>query len=209
VTDLTDLPRVEPRPEAKRLGGIEANELLTSSVAALLTILLLAEALTIIDIGGLLSAHMFIGLTLIPPVALKLASTGYRFVRYYAGAPAYRAKGPPQLALRVLAPVLVAATAMVFATGIWLLLLGHHSDLVLMLHKVAFFIWGAVFGVHFLAYLPRAARSLRTAWVSTTPRSLTGARVSALPVAISLAAGLALATALLSLIGDWVGANRF
>ncbi len=43
---------------------------------------------------GLLVAHMFIGLVLIPPVLLKLGSTGYRFARYYTGAPAYRAKGP-------------------------------------------------------------------------------------------------------------------
>ena len=47
--------------------------------------------------GGLVSAHMFIGMVLIPPVLLKLASTGYRFVRYYTGSQAYRAKGPPPL----------------------------------------------------------------------------------------------------------------
>ena len=52
---------------------------------------------------------MFVGLLLIPPVVLKLASTGYRFVRYYAGARAYREKGPPPLPLRLLAPVLVAS----------------------------------------------------------------------------------------------------
>ena len=118
---------------------------------------------------GLLGPHMFIGLMLIPPIALKLASTGYRFVRYYTGAPVYVAKGPPQLALRVLAPVLVATTVMIFVTGVWLLLLGHRSDQVLMLHKVAFIVWSGVFGVHFLAYLPRAGRSLRAAW-ATAPR---------------------------------------
>jgi hypothetical protein len=209
VTDLTDVPRTEPSRGAKRLGGIEANELLTSSVAALLTILLLAEAATIVDIGGLLRAHMFIGLMLIGPLALKLSSTGYRFARYYRGAPAYRAKGPPQLVLRVLAPVLVATTVMIFATGIWLLLLGHHSDQVLMLHKVAFFIWSAVFAVHFLAYLPTAARSLRAAWVPTGQRhAVTGTAVSALLVVVALAAGIALALSLLSLIGDWHGRDR-
>ena len=106
---------------------------------------------------GLLGPHMFIGLVLIGPVALKLASTGYRFVRYYTGAPVYVAKGPPHIALRALAPLLVATTVMIFVTGVWLLLLGHHSDQVLMLHKVAFIVWSGVFGVHFLAYVPRAA----------------------------------------------------
>ena len=36
---------------------------------------------------------MFIGLLLVPPVLLKLASTGYRFVRYYSGAPPTARRG--------------------------------------------------------------------------------------------------------------------
>ena len=147
---------------------------------------------------------MFIGLVLIGPVALKLASTGYRFVRYYTGAPVYVAKGPPHVALRALAPVLVATTVMIFATGVWLLALGHRSDLVLTLHKVSFIVWSGVFGVHFLAYLPRAGRSLRTAWTATPARPRNPARrVTALLVALSLCAGLVLALALLAQIGAW------
>src|SRR4051794_38318187 len=111
-----------------RLGGTEGNEILTSATAAVLTILLVAEGITIIDLGGLLGVHMFMGLLLIPPVLLKLGSTGYRFVRYYTRARPYREKGPPALPLRVLAPVFVATTAGVFVTGVWLLLLGHRSD---------------------------------------------------------------------------------
>ena len=61
---------------------------------------------------------MFIGLVLIPPVVLKLASTGYRFVRYYTGARGHRAKGPPPAPLRALAPLLVATTLAIFATGV-------------------------------------------------------------------------------------------
>ena len=57
-------------------------------------------------------------MVLIPPVALKLGSTGYRFARYYLGSPVYRAKGPPLLPLRLLAPVLVLTTLLVFATGV-------------------------------------------------------------------------------------------
>ena len=154
---------------------------------------------------GLLGPHMFIGLMLIAPIALKLASTGYRFVRYYTGAPVYVAKGPPQLALRALAPLLVATTVMIFVTGVWLLLLGHRSDQVLMLHKVAFIVWSGVFGVHFLAYLPRAGRSLRAAWATAPahrPRT-PGRGVTALLVAPSLCAGLVLALALLPHIGAW------
>jgi hypothetical protein len=33
---------------------------------------------------------VFIGMVLVPPVLLKVDSTGWRFARYYRGAPAYR-----------------------------------------------------------------------------------------------------------------------
>ena len=52
---------------------------------------------------------------LIPPVALKLASTGYRFWHYYRGSPAYVLRGPPHLLLRLLAPLVVVSTLAVFA----------------------------------------------------------------------------------------------
>ena len=55
--------------------------------------------------------------------------------------------------------MLVATTALIFVSG-GLLLLGHHSDLVLTVHKVSFIVWSGIFGVHFLAYVPTAARSL-------------------------------------------------
>ena len=103
----------------------EGNEILTSATAVVLTLLLLAEGVTIVLIGDLLSAHMFIGMALIPPVLLKLGSTGYRFARYYAGARIYREKGPPPLLLRLLAPLLVITTITIFATGVVLLLSGH------------------------------------------------------------------------------------
>src|SRR5450755_653763 len=61
-----------------RVGGAEGNEILTSAAAVVLVGLLIAEGITIVHMRGLLSAHMFIGLVLIPPVVLKLASTGYR-----------------------------------------------------------------------------------------------------------------------------------
>jgi hypothetical protein len=40
----------------------EGNEILTSATAVVLTLLLIAEGITIVLIGDLLSAHMFIGM---------------------------------------------------------------------------------------------------------------------------------------------------
>jgi uncharacterized membrane protein len=186
-----------------RLGGTEGNQILTSSVAAILTVLLIAEGITILRMGGLLSVHMFIGLVLVPPVMLKLASTGYRFARYYTGESAYREKGPPALPMRILAPVLVAMTIGVFATGIWLLALEHKSDQVLLLHKVTFIVWGAVFGIHFLVYAPRALRSLRRDWAWVPNHPVPGSGLRGLLVAASLGAGTALAISLISSISGW------
>ncbi len=187
------------------LGGTEGNEILTTAAAAVLTVLLIAEGITILSIGGLLSAHMFIGIVLIPPVALKLGSTGYRFARYYGGSPTYRSKGPPPLPLRVLAPVLVVSTLGVFSTGVWLLLLGHKSDGVLFLHKATFVLWGAVFAIHFLAHTPRMLRSLRADWGRIRRRDVPGSGLRGLLVSASVGAGLALALSLLSAIAGWQG----
>jgi hypothetical protein len=139
---LSGAGRLSPslRLERRRdlFGGTEGNEILTSAVAVVLIGLLVAEGVTVIHMGGLVTAHMFIGLVLIPPVLLKLASTGYRFVRYYTGSRAYRAKGPPALPLRVMAPVLVVTTLAVFTTGVLLLAAGHKEGALLEIHKVSF-----------------------------------------------------------------------
>jgi hypothetical protein len=191
--------------EAATMGGTEGNELLTSMVAAVLTLLLAAEGVTILDFGGLTVEHMFIGMLLIPPVLLKLASTGYRFVRYYTGSPEYRRKGPPALGLRLLAPLLVAATVAVFATGVWLLVLGHKSGTVVEVHKVSFIVWGAVFAVHFLAYAGRVVHSLRGGWRDAGRRAIAGSTTRAALVVTSLAAGVGLALSVLSVIHGWHG----
>ncbi len=192
------------RRRRDRLGGSAGNELLTSATAVVLAALLIAEAVTIVWLGGLLKAHMFIGLVLIPTVLVKLGSTGYRFARYYTGARPYREKGPPKLALRLLAPVLVLATVLIFATGVALLLIGHRSDLVLELHKISFIVWGACFGVHVLAHAPRVWRSLGTSWRASRHERVPGSGVRGALLGASIGGGLALALALLPLIEGWL-----
>jgi hypothetical protein len=65
-----------------RFGGTADNEILTRATAVVLVGLLAAEGVTIVDMRGLMTAHMFMRMVLIPSVLLKLASTGYRFTRY-------------------------------------------------------------------------------------------------------------------------------
>ena len=185
------------------VGGPEGNEILTSAIAVVLTGLLVAEGVTVIHMAGLVSAHMFIGMVLIPPVLLKLASTGYRFARYYTGSHAYRAKGPPLLPLRVMAPVLIVTTLAVLTTGVLLLAAGHKSGVLLEVHKVSFIVWLAMFAIHLLAYLPRVMRSLHADWGVARRRAVPGAGLRAMLVAASLGGGVALALALVSSMSGW------
>ncbi len=142
-------------------GGTGGNERLTVQTGALLFAGLAVLGVTILRIGQLTWLHLFLGLLLIGPVGLKLASTGYRFARYYSHDPAYRRKGPPALPLRLLAPLLVLSTLGVFATGVLLLLLGPSSRSDWMLpHKVFFFVWLAVTAVHVLGHLPEMRHGL-------------------------------------------------
>jgi hypothetical protein len=156
-----------PSPPAwrKRLtaGGTTGNEQLTAATGAVLLVLLAALGITILRIRPLLSEHMFLGILLIPPVALKMASTGYRFVRYYTANPRYRRKGAPPATLRLLAPIVVASTVAVFASGVALLLVGPSSrGSLLLIHKASFFVWIAVTAIHVLGHLSDLPRALNT-----------------------------------------------
>jgi hypothetical protein len=130
-------------------------------VAAVLLVLLAAEGVTVLRVRALLTAHVLIGVLLVPPVLLKIGTTGYRFVRYYTGSPAYRRKGPPALLLRVLGPLVVVLTTCLFASGIALLFAGPglRRDL-LLLHKASFVLWFVVMAVHVLGHLLDNLRSV-------------------------------------------------
>ncbi len=137
--------------------GVTGNARLTGTVAIILVVLLAVLGGTILSIHRLLPAHFFVGFLVLPVVLLKMASTGYRFFSYYLGNPRYRAAGPPQLFLRLLAPIVVLSTVVVFATGIELWLVGRAwGDVWLRLHQQSFFVWFGATGLHVLGYLQRA-----------------------------------------------------
>jgi hypothetical protein len=203
-------------------GATAGNERLTTVTGLALIVLFAALGVTIIRIGQLLWLHLFLGLLLIGPVALKLASTGYRFVRYYTGDAAYQRKGPPPAALRALAPVLVTLTLGVFASGVVLLIAGPASRQPLVLiHKVFFIAWIAFVAIHMLGHLPEILRLLRTARTARgeiialrsrprvpvpdrrVRRALPGGEGRAAALVAGLAVGLVIALGLLSRYGVW------
>ena len=173
-----------------RAGGSVGNRQLTALVATILVLLLAIEGATLLRLRSLLTVHAFVGMLLIPIVALKLASTGWRMLRYYLGADEYTRQGPPHVLLRALvAPVIVLSTVVLFASGVALLSLGETSGTVVALHKASFIVWFGATALHVLAHAAKVPGFLRT--------RVRGTMLRLSLVATTVAAGALLATATL------------
>ncbi len=186
--------------------GVKGNARLTGAVAAALLILLAAEGATIPLIGSLLGPHIFIGMLLIPPVILKLGSTGYRFARYYGGSPPYLRKGPPPLSLRLLAPGVVLTTLALFGTGVALLLAGPPSKTLIFAHKLSFIAWFALMAIHVLGHLLEVPALAFADWVGGRPGEprLAGATARNLSLGVSILLGFGLAILTFQLASPWL-----
>lgn len=185
--------------------GVEGNARLTALTGLVLTALLLVEGFTILDVRGLLTLHMFVGLMLIPPVLLKTGTTMYRFGSYYAGRDAYVHRGPPHVVLRMIGPLVVLSTLAVLGTGVWLLVLGHNDDTVLTLHQAAFIGWVALMTLHFLGH---AWEALVVGWRDVSRRGADPVRrrsgLRLVVVAASLLIGVGVAAAAMpSSLSGW------
>ena len=177
-------------------GGSAGNAQLTAVVAAILLLLLAIEGATLLQLRSLLTVHSFVGILLIPIIGLKLASTGWRTLRYYTRAPEYVEAGPPHIALRVLvAPLIVLSTIVLFGTGVLLLARDQTQGLTVGLHKASFIVWVGATSVHVLAHalrLPGALReripglAARLAVVGATAVCGIGIAIATLPAADQL-----------------------
>jgi hypothetical protein len=154
---------------------------------------------------------------LIGPLVLKLGSTGYRFARYYTSEPRYRRKGPPTLPLRLIAPIVVLSTVVVFASGVALLFVGPSSrDTLLPIHKVSFIIWVAFMAIHVLAHLPTVMRALSADYGTPADRGASrsgrvdsnGRAGRVLSLASALTLGVVLAILVIPEFGPWLAAHN-
>jgi hypothetical protein len=202
------------RRRAERADGVAGNERLTAMTGAVLLVLFAAEGVTLLRIHQLLTLHFFLGMLLVGPVALKVASTGYRFVRYYAGAGPYVRKGPPAPIMRLLGPVVMATSLAVLGTGVMLALVGPGSSPWIFLHKASFAAWFGAMTIHVLVYAPRLPRLLlgghgsERSWAQRSGAQRVGAALGGrglrwLLLAASLACGLLLAAGTLHLTSRW------
>ncbi len=170
---------------------VERNRRMTTETGLLLVPLLLlagATGLTTRDSQPLL--HLAVGLVLVPPLVLKLATAGYRFARYHLGDAGYVAAGPPAPGLRPIAPPLVLTLLALMVSGLALWLEPSTGPVAVWqaMHKLSFLVFGACVGVHVLVHLLRAP-------TLELERRLPGAGLRVLYLAGSLVLGVALAAA--------------
>jgi len=197
-------------------GGIDGNKQLTAMTGVILIVLFAVLGITILRIRQLIWLHLFLGLLLLGPVVLKMASTGYRFLRYYTRNAIYVAKGPPMPVLRAMGPVVVLSTVVVFIIGIVLLFVGPQGrGTPLLIHKASFIVWVVFMALHVLAHLPALGSSLRAVRIGAERygATITGAGSGAagrwIALSGALVGGLVLAIVLTAHFGLWTAPGAF
>ena len=188
----------------------DGNERLTAAVGVLLLVPVLVEIATVLlGVHSFMSWHVFVGLALIPAVALKLGSTGWRFARYYLRSRPYVAHGPPRAAMRLLTPLFVAATIVLFGSGVAMgFLHGQALQDARRLHGPASVIWLLLLGVHVLVYLGRALRGAAGDVLPAEPTTVPGKPARIYALALAIVCGVALGGALVPAQHRWVDLPR-
>jgi hypothetical protein len=188
----------------------DGNARLTAAVGVLLLVPIGVELVTIpLGVHTFMSLHVFVGFLLIPLVLLKLASTGWRFARYYTRSEPYRTQGPPQVAMRMLAPLFVAATVVLFASGVAMgVVHGHALVVARRLHGPSSAVWAVLVGVHVLVYVKRALIGSAEDVVRSTRGFARGAGVRAYLVAAAIVCGVVVAAATVPAQHHWIDLPR-
>jgi len=184
-------------------GGPRGNRHLTALLGAVLLAGILVELGTLfLGLRQTLTVHIAVGVALIPIVALKLGSTGWRMIRYYTHAPAYRREGPPRPFLRGIAPLVVGSTVALLASGVGLVVAGPGAHFFRALHSASFAIFLFVVGAHVVAHLPKLRRLATADWVAG--RRVQGHALRRATVGFALVAGGAFAIAIAQSVGPWL-----
>ena len=187
------------------LGGPEGNARLTGATAAVLLVMLAAEGLTVLRVGPLLTTHVVIGMILVPFVVVKIGSTGWRMARYYLGDPAYRRRGAPPIVLRLLGPVVVLLTVLLFGSGIALLLEPHSlRQGTMFLHRASFVLWFGAMTIHVLGHALETSRLAPADVLARTRSQVRGAGARIWVQAVCLVVGLGLALVMVPTVGPWL-----
>ena len=198
--------------EPKR--SVLANMRLTSSIGLVIFVELFVIGITVPAIGQLFTLHAVVGYMLIPPLIFKMFSTGFRFLKYYTRDPKYNSAGPPHTILRIAAPFLILATALLFVSGVALMIVGPYAASAAswkQIHQASFILWFGLTALHVVSYIPKASYQffgdigLKTFGpFKFSKLKVRGRNARLIVIGTALGAGLVLALALYSTIGPWI-----
>ncbi|MCU1466222.1 MAG: hypothetical protein JWM72_2150 [Actinomycetia bacterium] len=182
--------------------NVTGNARLTGALGAVIFVLLFFEGLTILRVQSLMWLHAFLGMLVVTFVVAKIASTSYRFARYYLGQRDYVGKGPPPAFLRVLGPVVTVTTIAVLATGIGALV-ARHSHWLQLAHKASFVVWFAAMTLHVLGHLLETPALALADWRRARRREAPGAPARFSVLMLAVVTGLVLAVLSLHWAHQW------
>jgi len=186
---------------------VVGNERLIALAGFVLLVLIITEIVITTNLHAFMPVHIFIGIFLTFPLLIKMGSTGYRFVSYYTGSPAFVKKGPPRLVMRLLAPLLLIATISLVVSGITLALLGPTNALsvwVLRLHALSVICWLPLLALHVGSYIWRVPRLILADWRKRYSHLASGRGWRYGITLIALLAGVSAAVLLLPHMNPWV-----
>ncbi len=187
-------PFARSRPHHRRPGNAR---LVAMSGLALLVLLPFPYG-TALSLDLLWRVHYFTALLLVPLLVVKLAGTGWRAFRYYAGDREYRADGPPHPMARVSAPILVASTAVLFGSGVVMMLGADRFGSWSTIHNGAAIVFTGALGLHLLAHLwdapAEAGADLQRRSASPAAPDARGSRRRVVATVAAFVIGIAVAT---------------
>ncbi|HEY5173288.1 MAG TPA: hypothetical protein VIK54_16310 [Acidimicrobiia bacterium] len=193
--------------DAPVTSNVAGNARITGSLGAVIFVLLFVEGLTVVRVRELISLHVFVGMLLASFVLAKIASTMYRFARYYVGQRDYVDKGPPPLLLRALGPVVTVTTIALFATGI-AAVLDSGSRWFAFAHKASFIMWFAAMTLHVLGHALETPALAFADWRRSRRRQAPGAAARFGILATATVVGIPLAFASLHWAHHWHQLHR-
>ena len=158
----------------RRSVGVAGNTRLTSLVATTLLVLLVLQVASAVvfallsynvaALGGpvydvVRPVHFLVGFLLMPLIAIKLGSTGYRFGRYYTRNRAYHEAGPPRPVPRLIAPILIASAVILFGSGVEMWSFRNQFGYAwTAIHNTSAFVFVVALSIHVIVHVREANR---------------------------------------------------
>lgn len=189
---------------AKNSYSVKRNERLTALAGSVLLVIIVLELIITANLHALIPVHIFIGVLLAGPLLVKMFSTGFKFFRFYSKHPAFVEKGPPHILLRLLAPLLVLITLVVFVSGFGLAWVGPtHSHLLFDIHAASTFVWIPLVAVHVYAHIRKASKLIASDWSRESKDPVSGRTGRLRFTLVGVALGLLAAIVMIPVSSQW------